>query len=426
MQGPFLKFPAGFLWGTSTSAHQAEGDNCNDWTEWEQENKVRLAKEAEKQFKDSVPDWQSIAAQAQNPENYVSGGAAGHYRLFCEDLGLARALGLNAYRFSEEWARVEPQPGQYDRAAIEHYQEVIRCARQNGLEPLTTLWHRTNPVWVKSLGGWEDPRTVDRFLLYAEKMAKSLGRQARLWTVVNEPMLYIGAGYISGEYPPGFHNSYWRAEKAFRGFVRAFKQAARIIRRINPEARVGTSDAAILLKGCPDKWHNNALAKILDYFLNARFTGAVLQEADFLGVQYYKPEILSLELRGWRPAVRRQAEWPQRTDMGWGIYPQGLYEFVKAAAKFHKPIYITENGLADARDATREEFIKEHLRCLHQAIREGAGVRGYFYWSLLDNLEWDKGFWPKFGLVEVDRQTFARTVRPSARVYGQIAKNNGF
>ncbi|MFA5841758.1 MAG: glycoside hydrolase family 1 protein [Candidatus Paceibacterota bacterium] len=446
------EFPDGFLWGASTSAHQVEGNSLmalknlhekdgaiiefggeaekinvrNDWTEWEKENAGRLAREAKQKF-GYLENWNDIEGEATDPQNYISGIAAGHYNRFREDFDLAKNLGHNAHRFSIEWARIEPEKGRFDGKQIEHYRQVLTALRERGIEPFVTLWHWTNPLWVSEAGGWENPETVESFSKYADYVAKELGGLIKFWVPLNEPGTYIGMGYIQGAFPPGKRLNLFAANRVFKNLMGAYRQTYLIIHERNPEALVGISHYAVFMSPYKNRFYNKLLVKALDYVRNWRFIDSAKGANDFIGIQYYHTDSIR-----WSPLfdskwgivdARNSNSWT--TDMGWDVYPEGLYHLIKRAQKYGKPVYITENGIADKKDLQRERFIKENLKQTARAISEGADVRGYFYWSLMDNFEWDKGFWPRFGLIGIDYKTLERTPRPSAYSYKKIIEDNG-
>ncbi len=188
---------------------------------------------------------------------------------------------------------------------------------------------------------------------------------------------------------------------------------------------IGTAHAGVYLEGFENKWFNNLAAKIGSWIMNNFYLNKIQNHADFLGIQYYSRGLLKFSFKGVLPNIEQVRVINQQSDMGWEVYPQGLYNYIRILKKYNKPFMLTENGIADKNDTLRETYIKEYLKTVHQVIQEGTPVLGYLYWSFIDNLEWDKGFWPKFGLVEFNKQTFERTVRPSAIEYGKIAKDNG-
>ncbi|MEK7614349.1 MAG: glycoside hydrolase family 1 protein [Patescibacteria group bacterium] len=419
------QFPKNFLWGASTSAHQVEGNTSNDWTEWEKNNASRLAKESRGKF-GHLPNWKEIEKEATDLNNYISGRACDHYNRYREDFDLAKSLGHNAHRFSIEWSRIEPEEGKFDEREIEHYRQVLIALKERGLEPFVTLWHWTNPLWVSKDGGWENKKTTARFLRYAERITKEYKNLVKFWMPLNEPGTYIGMGYLQGAFPPQKKLGLFSANCAFKNLMSAYGKTYHLIHKQNPDASVGISHYAVYMLPYKNHIWNKLLVKVLDYIRNWRFLDSINDTNDFIGIQYYHTDNIK-----WSPFfdgkwgfidTKNSNSWT--TDVGWDIYPEGIYHFLKRAQKYKKPIYITENGIADKKDFQREKFIKESLKQIARAIGEGADVRGYFYWSLLDNFEWDKGFWPRFGLVEINYETLERKPRSSAYAYKKIIEAN--
>jgi beta-glucosidase len=419
-----LKFPENFLWGAAASAHQVEGGNCNDWSEWEKENAGRLAREAKNRWQ----SWQQERfPEMFRPENYVSGRACGHYSRFREDFDLAKSSGHNAHRFSLEWSRIEPEEGRFNEEEIEHYRQVLLALKERGLEPFVTLWHWTNPLWVRDSGGWENEKTVGHFLRYAKRVFDEYRDLAKFWIPLNEPGTQVSYGYIFGSQPPAVKNKL-RANKVLKNLMSAHKEVFRLNRTGAYGYQIGCSHFMFFNKAHKNRPWNILAAKIFDYVADSRFFRIYGDFSDFFGIQYYQPNFINFKIGG-RIAGLLENKEPRRwfNDLGWEIFPEGIYRVVKKAAKYGKPIYITENGLPDAEDSHRRKFIEEHLRWLHKAIAEGVDVRGYFHWSLLDNFEMPevRGFWPRFGLFEMDYRTSERRKRPSADYYASICKNNG-
>ncbi|MBI4692375.1 MAG: glycoside hydrolase family 1 protein [Candidatus Terrybacteria bacterium] len=371
-----FKFPKNFYWGAATSAYQVEGgiDNC---------------------------DWAKV---------YPAGAACDHYNRYEEDFDIAKSLGHNAHRFSIEWSRIEPEEGRFNEKEIEHYKNVIMALKQRGVEPFVTIWHWPVPLWLRDKGGWENKKTIEYFFHYVDKIMLSLKSiQVKFWITLNEPEIYASNSYLKGVWPPQKKN-FLSYIKVLRNLIKAHCEAYKIIKKINPGAQVGIAKNNIYFEG----W----LALFIDWWWNFYFLNQIRNFQDFIGLNYY----FHNRIKGFK---FNQNENRETSDMGWEIYPKGIYHVLKDLKKYNKPIYITENGLADAKDEKREKFIKEHLQWAHKAIQEGVDLRGYFYWSLLDNFEWDKGFWPRFGLVEIDYQTLERKIRPSALEYKKIIKTNG-
>lgn len=411
-------FPKGFYFGTATAAYQVEGGITNDWSEWEKTSaKVKVQSAKLKKWPDHIL---ALHPSPLEEENYICGRAVDHYHRFEEDFDIAKRLGHNAHRFSIEWARIEPEEGKFNENEIEHYRNVISALRERGIEPFVTLWHWTNPVWIRDIGGWENPKTTQYFSNYVEKVVRELRTEVKFWMPMNEPNTYIGLSYVTGIHPPQVRNLF-RANRVFRNLMRAYRQAYRVIHEIQPNVLVGVSHYAVYM--IPYKYlpWNALLIPVLDYIRNWRFLHSIRGAFDFIGLQYYHTDFINLKIGKGRWGLvdtKNPNEWVN--DIGWQVYPEGIYYLLKRSARYKRPIYITENGVADARDVHRERFIREHLKWVLRAIEDGVDVRGYLYWSLLDNFEWHYGFWPKFGLVEVNRQTMERRIRPSAFAYKRM------
>jgi beta-glucosidase len=398
-----LKFPDGFLWGTSTSAHQIEGNNYNDWTEWEKRTAKARVEAARKQ------KWPGFLLRVHpsplEEENYISGIAADHYSRYEEDFDLTKAMNNNAHRFSIEWSRIESEEGKFNSEEIEHYRKVIRALRARGLEPFLTLWHWTMPVWFVKKGGFEKRENIKYFVRFCDQVVSEFRNDVKFWIILNEPTVYSGMAYLVGERPPQRKNPFIFL-RVIKNLAEAHNRVYEAIHRIDPDARVGIAHQVNYFQG----W----AAPFLNWFWVRRFLDKIQNQFDFIGINYYRRLLIR--------DLNFNAGKNQRTDMNWEIYPKGIYYVLKDLAKYHKPIYITENGLADAADKYRAKFIIDHLKWIHRAISENVDVRGYFHWSLLDNLELDSGFWPRFGLIEIDYKTLERKPRPSSKVYGEIAK----
>lgn len=409
-----LKFPDGFLWGAATSSHQVEGGTKNNWSEWEKENAERLASEAKNKWQ---PWQQEQFPEMFEKENYISGKACDHYNRYEEDFDIAKNLGHNAHRFSIEWSRIEPEEGKFDEKEIEHYRKVLIALRERGIEPVVTLWHWTHPLWVEEFGGPTNPRFAECFARYSKVMAEKFGDLVKFWMTINEPMSVIPNCYLIGIWPPQIKNPFV-ALRVYRNLASAHNRAYNVLHEINKDAQVGFANIVAYFEPHNKKSLLDILiVKIAEYFSNRKFLNMTKGHNDFLALQYYFHYKLSF-------FGGKKNDNNLVNDLGWEIYQKGLYYLLKWMGGYKLPIYITENGLADASDKKRSHLINEGLSWVHKAIDEGVDVRGYFYWSLLDNFEWDKGFWPRFGLVEVDFKTQKRMVRPSALEYAKICKSN--
>ena len=410
-----LKFPAGFLWGASTSAYQVEGGNVNDWSQWEEANADRLVKQAKTYWQ----PWQKEKfPEMFERDNYFCGQACDSYNRYEEDFDLVKNLNCGAYRMGLEWSRLEPRPGRFKMAEIEHYRQVLMAAKARNLKIFLTLWHWTNPAWLVKRGGWVNKDVRKYFSRYTELIVNELGDLVDFWVTLNEPMMIVGHGYLDGKFPPNkkFSPALF---KVFNNFVAVHKDCYKIIHQKFPDAKVSlTMTTGAFTPANKYNLLEIIMVKLANYFRNDWFLNRIKGYFDFLGVNWYHHDRLV-----WYPPFKKNLN-EKVTDRGWEIYPKGIYLVLKNYQKYRKPIYVLENGIADADDKLRPDFIKEHLAYVHQAISQGVEVCGYFYWSLLDNFEWAEGWWPKFGLYAVDRKTFKRTARESAKVYAQICKNN--
>ncbi|PIP92029.1 beta-glucosidase [Candidatus Wolfebacteria bacterium CG18_big_fil_WC_8_21_14_2_50_39_7] len=407
-----LKFPKGFYWGSATSAHQVEGNNVNDWSEWEKKNAERLAKEAKEKWQ---PWQQEKFPEMFNPENYISGRACDHYHLYEQDFDIAKKLGHNAHRFSIEWSRIEPEQGKFNEKEIEHYRKVILALKKRGIEPFVTLWHWTNPLWIRDIGGWENKKITDYFERYAEKISNALGENVKFWITLNEPEIYASNSYFAGVWPPQKKNLFAYL-RVLNNLIKAHRKAYGVIKKANSNSKIGIAKNNIYFEAYQNKLVNRVLKKFIDWWWNFYFLNRIRNHQDFIGLNHYFHNRINYGFN--------KNENKKISDIGWELYPEAIYYVLKDLKRFNKPIYITENGLADGGDKKRSWFILESLKNIGKAINEGVNVRGYLHWSLMDNFEWDKGFWPRFGLVEVNYKTLERKIRPSALQYAKICKTN--
>ncbi|MCC7289860.1 glycoside hydrolase family 1 protein [bacterium] len=409
-----LKFPKKFFWGTSTASHQVEGGNYNNWSEWEKLKSVDFAHSSHRKF-GYLSNWKNIKKEAENPKNYISGKAVDHFNRYPEDFDIMKSLGLNAYRFSIEWSRIEPEKGRFNKEALAHYVLFINELKVRGIEPFVTLWHWSHPVWLEKEGGILARNFSKYFVRYARYVVEALQNDVNYWLTINEPEIFTYEAYMAGSWPPGKRNvlSTLRARLAL---MMGHNKVYNAIKRINSGLKVSFAkhEAAF------EVGDNSILTKISvsfgKYIASKWFFIITKGHLDFIGVNHYaRTKMKAFSIANDNEVVG---------DLGWELYPKSIYMSLMELKRFKKPIIITENGVADAEDKYRSWFIKETLRWLHKAIEEGVDVKGYLHWSLLDNFEWDKGFWPKFGLVKVNRKNQKRTIRKSAYLYGKVAKAN--
>lgn len=417
-------FPAGFLWGCGTSAYQVEGHNVDaDWSDWER-----------------VPGHIADGSDASVACDWWAGAA---YRL---DFDLARSLGLNAFRISVEWSRVEPRQGHWDEDALSYYRRVLLALRERGLAPLVTLHHFTNPRWFTLAGGWESQRAASWFARYVKTVADALGELCDFWITINEPVVYAYFGYVDGVWPPG-RRSFRRGFGVLANLVRGHAAAYHALHALQPSARVGVAHHfRRFLPATRGARLDGAAARVRDYMMNRLFFLATVDgrlrfplslgsrvrgaagSQDFIGVNYYYSERTAFASRSPGQLFTRTQPPAWRADVpsfAGDVRPASLYEVVAGLRQYQLPIYVTENGLFDLGDETQSRFLVSHVAALARAAAEGVPVRGYFWWTLVDNFEWAEGYTARFGLFANDRASQRRTPRPSAAVYERLVRAQG-
>ncbi len=403
-----LLFTRDFLWGVSTAAHQVEGNTHNQWSEWEKANAHRLAQTAQKRLS-WLPNWQTIQTAAINPENYISGNGVEHYNRYPEDFKLLKELNLNAFRFGVEWSRLEPTEGQWDKQEIEHYRQYINELKRLQIEPILTFWHWTMPVWFTKKGGFGRKQNLLYFDRYVKKVTEELCQDLRYVLVLNEPNVYVSFGYIQGSWPP-MRKNIIKALQVYNNLVKAHRRAYQVIKSINPRLSVGiAAQISDLSPVNPNNVINLLSIRIENYIANWWFLNRISNRVDFIGLNYYFSAYIN-----WQGLMKNPAK--PINDLGWYMEPAGVGRLLERLwRKYHKPLIITENGLADAIDTYRQWWLEQTIVAMQKALQHGVKLFGYLHWSLLDNFEWASGWWPKFGLIAVDRQTMRRTIRPSAK-----------
>ena len=401
-----IKFPENFLWGAATSAYQVEGNNVNaDWWPWEKET----GKEHSRQ-------------------------ACRHYEFYEQDFDLAKSLNHNAHRLSIEWSRIEPQEGKFSQSELKHYTDVLLALKARNIEPIVTLHHFTNPIWFSQSGGWEDKESVVRFLRYCEFVTRALAPHVHYWITINEPTVYISHAYIFGVWPPQV-KSFLTARTVQSNLVSAHTKAYSLIHKIYKESNLKTPAISIsqftqAFLPCTQNLKNRFAAYLRDTLFNFGILDKIsrLKTMDFIGLNYYSRQLVDLEKWGiWNlltDTCKNNHHPVKKNSLGWDIYPQGLYEMLLKLKKYNLPVVITENGICTQDDNLRWEYISAHLKSISLAIEKGIPVTGYLYWSLMDNFEWDKGFDPRFGLIDIDYKTYQRTVRESAQKFSNVCKTS--
>ncbi|MFZ5366347.1 MAG: glycoside hydrolase family 1 protein [Patescibacteria group bacterium] len=396
-----LLFPKGFLWGASTASHQVEGGNFNnDWWEFEQKGKIKDGSSAK------------IACD--------------HYHLFEKDFSLAQKLGHNAHRLSLEWSRIQPQPHVWDEQETEHYRQVLLSLKKHKLTSFVTLHHFTNPLWFAKIGGWENPKSPEIFARYVKFCVQNFSDLVDFWLTINEPQVVAEGGFIRGYFPPEKHNVF-PAVKVAKNLMKAHRLAYQEIHKIKPKAKVSFTTLQNLFEPARGWFLPEILAtKIADYLQNHWFLHQAKNYLDFIGLDYYHYTKLRFNSTSFNTFFFDLAqEGAEKSDFGWVIYPKGIYKVLLDLKKYKLPIYIMENGVADRDDHLRPSFILRCLRWVHRAIQEGADVRSYLHWTLMDNFEWAQGLSMRFGLCQTNYETLKRTPRKSAKMYKEIILANG-
>lgn len=391
-------FPDNFLWGAGTSSHQTEGDNFyNDW--WHFENEGKLP--------------------------YKSLKACLHYKLYNDDFDILKNLNLNAYRFSLEWSRIEPQEGKINHKEIEHYNRVLDALLQRGIKPVVVLFHFTVPLWFYKKGGFLHSENIKYFLKYVKIVSELFSGKVKFWITLNEPNVYAYKGFLEGAWPP-FLKSTPLAIKVLKNLLITHRDSYGIIKSSSPDVPVGVSENMIFFTPSRKGW---VLLNALPVFLRNHFFNMwVVQKSvkarslDFIGVNYYNAHFVYFSLKSPLWGQEEERKDLKRNMMGRHIYPEGFYRCLLDLKKFNLPVIVTENGTCVQEDDDYWEFLKGHLEALSRAIRDGVQVKGYIWWSLMDNFEWDEGFSKPFGLARVDFQSFERTVRPFAYKFSEIIK----
>lgn len=401
-------FPKNFLWGAATSGHQVEGNNinCESWV------------------LEHLPG--TIYAEP-------SGDACDHYHRYPADIALLAQLGFNAYRFSIEWSRIEPEKGEFSYAELEHYRRMLAACHEHGLQPVVTYHHFTSPRWLMRAGGWLDEKTPDRFVRYCERVTQHLGDLIGTACTFNEPNLAVLLSKLLPFNMPAM--PWWGAAAQAFGvpadrlglfqfvntphareiILTAHQRACEVIKGGRGSFPVGLTLALLDIQAAPGGENRAAEFRrdLSESYLEQ------LRGDDFVGVQTYS------RMRVGPEGVVPPGEDVEKNQMGEEFYPEALAGTIRLAAQVAGiPVIVTENGLAAVDDTRRLEYFRRALRGVADCLEEGLDVRGYFCWSAFDNFEWVSGFRPKFGIIGVDRQTQLRTPKPSAYWLGAVARAN--
>ena len=405
-------FPDRFLWGCATAGHQVEGNNTNT-------------------------DLWAMEHLPQSMFKEPSGDACDHYHLYAQDISMLADLGFNTYRFSLEWARIEPEEGFFSNAELDHYRRMLAACHEHHLKPLLTYSHFSLPRWFAIKGGWTNPQAPELFARFCEKATRHLGDLVGYASTLNEPdipqllnwldlpgapagmslaeMMQLGLANVRKQLnAPEFSSLFLGDGKKTRdGLLAAHAKGKDAMKSVRPEMPVGFNLALTDDQAAPEDSHlEEKRADVYGPWLEAA------RHCDYLGVQTYSRSIVGKKDLPVPKGV-------EVTQVGWEFYPQCVEHVVRYAAKeTGVPILVTENGVATDDDTRRIEYYRQALTGLKRAMDDGVDVRGYVAWSLIDNFEWMSGFAPKFGLVAVDLKTQKRTIKPSAAFLGNIARRN--
>jgi beta-glucosidase len=413
-------FPEGFTFGVATSAYQVEGGIENDWAQWERAGKLKQP-------------------------HMRCGRAVDHWNRYEEDYSLALQAGATAFRVSLEWARIEPERGRYDGAVLEAYRERLLRMKARGLRPVVTLHHFTHPTWFHAQTPWHTPESVEAFRAYVRACAPVLKGLDALLISLNEPMVVLLGGYLQGLLPPGLTDGA-KMMLALENMVRAHVAARQELLAVLGPVELGISQNMLCF--APDRWWHpmdRALVRLGAQAYNHAFHEALVSgelrvsmpgvgstrvdipeakgSCEFIGVNYYSRAHLRFIPRA--PFIEfnfRDKLGRGLTDIGWEDYPEGFGQILREVKRYGLPVWITENGLDDRSGERRPHYIHSHLGQVLDALAQGVDIRGYLYWSLLDNFEWLEGWGPRFGLYHVDFDTLERRATPACAYFRAIAQ----
>lgn len=439
-------FPQDFRWGVALSAHQncgAEQFPFNNWASWEKK-------------KGAIKD------------NQKSGIACDHWNRFQEDIELITSLGLTDFRFSVEWSAIEPHQGEFNQEALDYYNDFCDALKRAGINIMVTLHHFTHPQWFEQLEGFEKEENIAYFVRFCNQVYEKLHDKVDLWCTINEPTVLVLQGYFRGVFPPGKINPY-AGLTVLRNLLKAHTDVYLSLKQMAQERNEEVSIGLVhqYLKFAPyNSW--NILERTPGYLFNYLLNDTVLEfcttgkfkvnfwapnlisaflpkgidslspdffryitptgkkTLDFFGLNYYSEAVLRFQPELSNPLNLAPSCHPGEimTDMPYGIYPDGFYNALVDVAKIGVPVYVTENGIADAKDDRRKYYIKKYLKALERAVGENYNIKGYYYWTLLDNFEWDMGYDMKFGLYHVDFATQKRTLRKGSEYYKKFVKTS--
>jgi len=439
-----FRFPEGFLWGAATASYQIEGSPLADGA--------------------GASIWHRFSHTPGTTYNGDTGDVAcDHYHRWRDDVALMREIGLKAYRFSISWGRIFPEgKGAVNPAGLDFYDRLVDALLDAGIQPMVTLYHWDLPGALQDLGGWANREIVHWFSHYAQAVAQRLGDRVNLWATLNEPWVFTFLGYVQGYHAPGMRDL-WAGLRAVHHCLLAHGEAVARMRSVLPaQAQVGIvlnlapqhpATGSEADRAAAERVHTMNNALFVEPLLEGRYPALaeqmvgfawppvhagdmerITQSIDFMGINYYSRGIVKQGEHGYLRAEGVENKQAQHTDMGWEIYPDGLYEILQwvHSRSPRLSLYVTENGAAfrdevrdgKVADVQRVEYLRQHFLSAHRAIQNGVPLKGYFVWSLMDNFEWAYGYSKRFGIVYVDYATQQRIWKDSARWYQQVIAAN--
>ena len=391
-------FPRNFLWGTSSAAHQVEGETRNsDWWQWAADGHVPLP-----------------------------GVGCDHYRLYEEDFLLMQTMGHNAHRLSIEWSRIFPSEGQVSQKEIDHYKDVLASLRKKKIKSFVTLHHMTSPQWFSSKGGFADRANNHFFFEFVDLCVKEFGDLVDFWITINEPVRYAAKSFLLENGPPGGKNIL-TAFQVFFNLSSVHNASYHRIKKIRPYAVVGSSHVLTeYVSGGGIFGH--FLTPVFHFVNNSLYFMLTRKTHDFVGINCYYRAYVSVSnlYRGLREQDFEGVMRDERHDLGLFLDSTSIYTLlVYAWNMMKKPLYITEHGISDPTDTKRIGHMNDAVLSMKKARIDGVDIRGYLHWTFLDNYEWSSGFASKFGLVSVDEKTKKRTAKKSAKYFSSVIQSNG-
>ena len=431
-----MAFPEGFLWGTATASAQIEGG----WNEGGR-----------------TPSIWDVAPKSKIRNDEDCHTSCDHFHRWREDIALLKKLGVRSYRFSISWSRVISSEGQVNEEGIRFYQDLVTELKENGIEPLVTVYHWDLPVWVQEKGGWLWDGIIPLFREYTGTVVRALSDKVRYWIPMNEPQCFIMNGYMTGAHAP-FKKRYLALSRMTRICLTAFHESADVIRKeaaLDPKIGIAMAAGAFVpeneteeaieqarkdsfSKGTglmSNRWWGDPLLKGESvrafgfYYISRKYMPKIRTKLDFIGLNVYAP--FQNNWYGKNDEVPAE----QKNSLGWVNDGRCLYWTIRFfSERYGLPVMVTENGMCDAdtvsedgavHDVKRVPYMKDYLRNLKRAVEEGYSVLGYQYWSLMDNFEWAEGYEPRFGIVYVDFRTQKRILKDSARYYMDVIRSNG-